>query len=285
MAEKVKEDFLTVDPKIPGQNYVCLSFVSPEKILKEKEIFFMTKFLNYIVNDQEFIVQDIREKILNKEIATDYQTMSKLYGDWKYTRMIDLEEEFHILNEYKTTIRGLKVRGVYDTKREADVRAQTLTRKDKSFHTFIGQVGYWLPWDPECQNVPEQEYQESQLNELVKNYKDNLENRDVMYEQEKNNKIEKAKKEVLAKKQEENKENKENNENNNLIDPDDKDEAIKNIVELRNIVDESDKLYHDNLKAENESKLLQNEDINNFKVNSMITLEEDDPWINRKKEN
>ena len=29
--EKIKEDFLEVDQPIPGQNYVCLSFVSPEK--------------------------------------------------------------------------------------------------------------------------------------------------------------------------------------------------------------------------------------------------------------
>ena len=55
MAEEIKEDFLEIDSKIPGQNYVCLSFVSPEKVLKQKEIFFMTKFLEYIVNDQEQI--------------------------------------------------------------------------------------------------------------------------------------------------------------------------------------------------------------------------------------
>ena len=37
---EVKEDFLEVDPKIPGQNYVCLSFVSPEKFLKQKENYY-----------------------------------------------------------------------------------------------------------------------------------------------------------------------------------------------------------------------------------------------------
>ena len=37
MEEQPKEDFLEVDSKIPGQNYVCLSFVSPEKTLKQKE--------------------------------------------------------------------------------------------------------------------------------------------------------------------------------------------------------------------------------------------------------
>ena len=44
MSTDIKEDFLEVDQNIPGQNYVCLSFVSPEKILKEKEVFFNTSF-------------------------------------------------------------------------------------------------------------------------------------------------------------------------------------------------------------------------------------------------
>jgi len=45
MTEPIKEDFLEVDANIPGQNYVCLSFVSPEKVIKRKETFFTTKFL------------------------------------------------------------------------------------------------------------------------------------------------------------------------------------------------------------------------------------------------
>lgn len=37
-AEKIEEDFLTVDAEIPGQKFVCLSFVSPEKILDKKDV-------------------------------------------------------------------------------------------------------------------------------------------------------------------------------------------------------------------------------------------------------
>ena len=40
----IKEDFLTVDKPIPGQNYACLSFVSPEKIIKNKEIYIWDKW-------------------------------------------------------------------------------------------------------------------------------------------------------------------------------------------------------------------------------------------------
>ena len=42
---------------------------------------------------------------------------------------------------------------------------------DNTFHVFVGQVGFWLPWDPEPSNISDEEYTESQLNDLVKNYK------------------------------------------------------------------------------------------------------------------
>ena len=34
---EIEEDFLSVDHKVPGQNYCCLSFISPEKVIKQKK--------------------------------------------------------------------------------------------------------------------------------------------------------------------------------------------------------------------------------------------------------
>ena len=45
MSEDKKIDYLEVDETIPGQNYVCLSFISPETLMKDKEGFKITKFL------------------------------------------------------------------------------------------------------------------------------------------------------------------------------------------------------------------------------------------------
>jgi len=39
-------DLLDEDMPIAEQKFACLSFVSPEKILKQKEQFFLDKFLN-----------------------------------------------------------------------------------------------------------------------------------------------------------------------------------------------------------------------------------------------
>ena len=37
MGEEEKMDYLEVDDQIPGQNYVCLSFVSPDQVLNCEE--------------------------------------------------------------------------------------------------------------------------------------------------------------------------------------------------------------------------------------------------------
>ena len=42
-----EEDFLEVDPPIPGQNFSCISFVSPEKELEKKGII-LPSFLSEI---------------------------------------------------------------------------------------------------------------------------------------------------------------------------------------------------------------------------------------------
>ena len=49
---------------------------------------------------------------------------------------------------------------------------------------FIGQVGYWLPWDPESNKVENQEYMNDDLNKLVKGYKDNESKKDMFYQEQ-----------------------------------------------------------------------------------------------------
>lgn len=282
--EEIKEDFLQVDPKIPGQNFVCLSFVSPEKLLKQKEVYFVTKFLENYYNSDDRYTKEMRENISKGDVKLDYDTIKKFYEDWRYSRTEILEKDFYDNNGNTTTMRGLKIRGVYDTNKEASIRSQVLRKKDPNFHVFVGQVGYWLPWDPEAEGVQEQEYQEQQLNDLVKMYKENLDNKDTLYEQETLDKIKSARKNV--------EENKKKLKEENIPVKETDIEDVKNIEKLREIVDESDKLYYENMKKmkeeqktdvkEEASENHQEEQINNFKVENMENLETEDPWMKKK---
>lgn len=198
MSKDQEVDFLEVDQPIPGQNYVCLSFISPEKVIKQKEVFFMKKFLQDLLTDE-----NKRNYLLNLDLEKlTYEKVNDMVEDFRISKEKEVNDEFDETIDYQTSMRGVKVRGVYDTLKEAKVRASILQKRDSKFNVFLGQVGYWLPWDPSNSDDIDAEYQEGQLNELMKNYKVNAEQRDMFYQQEKQERVDAAIKDNLKKKQE-----------------------------------------------------------------------------------
>lgn len=112
-------------------------------------------------------------------------TIAGAYDDFMYENKTKLEEEFYALNDFRTSVRGIKVRGVYGNPKEAELKAKKLQNKDKYNNIFIGDVGKWLPWDPQPHEVKEQEYAQDELNNLMRKYKENEDNRDKFFEERK----------------------------------------------------------------------------------------------------
>lgn len=236
--DEKKEVYLEADKEIPGQHYACLSFLSPQKILKNKDLFLFGQFLKdyevqykikatesfvmgQAVKLQEAIskVQDTLDNLMLKKEGvsvedlsgalatvkevrggltrgtaaeleahvkaemTDYKesVITEAYETFLFKNKKKLEDEFFASNDFRTTVQGLKVRGVYDTYNEAVGRAKTLQKLDPSFNVYVGQVGFWLPWDPEPHDVQDQEYADDHLNTLMKKYKENETMRDEFY--------------------------------------------------------------------------------------------------------
>ena len=248
--DTAKEVYLEADKEIPGQHYVALSFISPQKVLKNKDLFFFTEFLkNYeidykIKSTEGFVmsevqkvqeaasrVQDVVENALLKkdkmvdlsgalqvladlsgalqvikdvrrELTTDIaedmsvyvkskvadfreSAVKEAYETFLFKNRKRLDDEFFAKNDFRTTVQGVKVRGVYDTYNEAIHRCKTLQKIDPSFNVYVGQVGFWLPWDPEPHDIADQEYADDQLNTLMKKYKENEQKRDELYTEHK----------------------------------------------------------------------------------------------------
>lgn len=90
------------------------------------------------------------------------------------------------------SLRGLKIRGVFGTWEEANDKAKELQAADSNFHVFVGEVGKWLPWDPDPNSVKDQEYQNKELNDIMKGYKDNLEKSKTVQKERKQDMIRQA---------------------------------------------------------------------------------------------
>jgi hypothetical protein len=127
-------DHLDEDTPIPGQNFACLSFLSPEGIRN-------------------------------------------------------------------CTTRGIKIRGVYATYEEACARCEELQGIDGNFDVHVAEVGKWGPWDPDPNSSKDQVYQEKELNDLMKGYKDNLTKAKKMQEQRKGDMIKTAAHEEKSRKE------------------------------------------------------------------------------------
>ena len=154
--QEQKTDYLDVDDSIPGQNYVCLSFVSPEDLIQKREAFNVTKFLQSYCKDEDL----------------DFKTVYSKYEDFVYKFSDKLQRDFDEKNDFQTSVRGVKVRGVFDTRQAAETRAKKLSTLDSTFHVFVGQVGYWLPWDPCADGVQDEVFQNTQLNEMMERYQE-----------------------------------------------------------------------------------------------------------------
>jgi hypothetical protein len=193
----VKEvDYLDEDKPIRGQNFVLLSFLSPEDVIVNKEAYMFSKFITKFSNDMTALLDGITTKYSdskgfvdsikeNNSYIFDPKDMSEQYGFFKSVNNQDLETSYHRDNNFITSIRGIKVRGVFDTIDEAKNRSEFIKKIDNKFNIYIAQVGCWCPWSPNPDCLENQEYAETQLNTLMKEYKKNMNDKDVVFENRK----------------------------------------------------------------------------------------------------
>lgn len=197
----VKErDFLDQDPSIRGQRYACMSFVDPEGVISNKEAFVMGRFMRALAKDVSAMLDNLDAKY-GAQSPDDRQTIEMvrrrhayLWSDgemqaelttFRSLHSLDLDDEFHRNNGFVTSMRGFKIRGVYDSVEEATERAKAIKRFDDKFNVFISEVGCWCPFNPAPESIKDAEYAETELNTLMKSYQESQEQRDKMYESRK----------------------------------------------------------------------------------------------------
>ena len=260
-----EEDFLSEDPEISSQKIVLLSFLSPEKVLANKDVFFFrnfmqsyalewrTKKLEVWLAEQVSAINtkletlagnldkapataeapapavaeaaeastptpaagaevvkpadEIRKNLLRVDVLVEEfqqyvrKNMRELadskvqeeYDNFLFAHGSKLEEEFFAKNEFRTTMRGIKVRGVFASEAEAAARAKRLQKADPSFNIYQGYVGKGLAWEPDANKVGDQEYANEELNTLMKKYRENEESREVFYNEQKKSRMGNAK--------------------------------------------------------------------------------------------
>jgi hypothetical protein len=96
-----------------------------------------------------------------------------------------------VKSDQKFDVRSFKVRGSFATYEEAVQRASELQEIDKHFNIYVGEVGKWLPLVDDPDKAKEENYGEEQLNKLMKAHYENRVKSKELFEQRKQELIEK----------------------------------------------------------------------------------------------
>ena len=215
-------DYLDEDPEIPTQKYCIVSFLSPERIIKQKQEFMFEKFIEFM--DYEWKVKGLEHLMafISKKYTIKIDDLLKDANDFVKVRneevkQTDVPEQYQVFLlkhekelqeaydnkvEFRSNIRGVKVRRSFATVEEAQVMAKVLQRRYPKDNLYIGKVGAWLPWDPSEHLMPEVEYAEKELNELMRKYKENESNKEMFFAEEREQKIKAQKAENEQRKKE-----------------------------------------------------------------------------------
>ena len=194
-------DLLDEDRPIAEQKFVCLSFVSPEKVIKNKEIFFfqefakqyhfnksaelLTKYSNFLTFkyglDQEEVMNDLKQfsDTEGEDMRYNLQEDFDQFIDNNETK---LEEQYIKEHSFQTSVRGIKVRGVFPTQSEAELRCKMLREADPNHDVYVGPVGVWVPFHPDAYKTGKVEYLEKELNELMHEKNKNEEKARIAFE-------------------------------------------------------------------------------------------------------
>lgn len=189
-AAAAEKDYLQQDAPVRGQKYFCVSFVSPSDVVLDKQEFALRKFLESFSRSAGEALDECRAVAADagcgapERLDRLRQTYSHIFsGDalleafrtYRDKNAESIDRDYVEAHGNRTSVCGLKVRGVYEDMESATARAEALVKGDPHFHVFVGEVGCWCPWSPNPEDLKSEVYAEEQLNALVKQYKEHVE--------------------------------------------------------------------------------------------------------------
>ena len=179
-------DLLNEYPTIPSQTYGCYSFVSPEKIIKQKETFLFEKFVQQwnftksisqfsdflqfasfkynlkvetLMEDFKQFVQEEENVLKSHDVVGDFATFVEKNED-------RLNDSFQKEHGFQTSVRGFVNIGNFPTIEEAEMYAKKIRESVPHHDILVGRNFVWTPLDPDAYKTGRIEFMEEELNQL-----------------------------------------------------------------------------------------------------------------------
>ena len=179
-------DLLNEYPVIPSQLYGCYSFVSPEKIIKQKDVFFFEKFVkqwNFTKSVSQFsdflqfisfkynlkvetLMDDFKKFVQEEENVLKANDVQGDYANFIDKNEDRLTESFQKEHGFQTSVRGFVNIGNFATIEEAEMYAKKIRDSVPHHDILVGRNFVWTPLDPDAYKTGRIEFLEEELNQL-----------------------------------------------------------------------------------------------------------------------
>jgi hypothetical protein len=179
-------DLLNEYPVIPSQTYGCYSFVSPEKIIKQKELFLFEKFVkqwNFTKSVSQFsdflqfvsfkynlkvesLLEDFKQFVQEEENVLKAQDVTNDFATFIDKNEDTLNAAFQKDHGFQTSVRGFVNIGNFPTVEEAEIHAKQIRESIPHHDILVGRNFVWTPLDPDAYKTGRIEFMEEELNQL-----------------------------------------------------------------------------------------------------------------------
>lgn len=179
-------DLLNEYPVLPSQTYGCYSFVSPEKIIKQKELFLFEKFVkqwNFTKSVSQFsdflqfvsfkynikvenLMEDFKQFVQEEENVLKAQDVVGDFATFVEKNEDRLTDSFQKEHGFQTSVRGFVNIGNFPTSEEAEMYAKKIRESVPHHDILVGRNFVWTPLDPDAYKTGRIEFMEEELNQL-----------------------------------------------------------------------------------------------------------------------
>ena len=179
-------DLLNEYPVLPSQTYGCYSFVSPEKIIKQKELCLFEKFVkqwNFTKSVSQFsdflqfvsfkynikvenLMEDFKQFVQEEENVLKAQDVVGDFATFVEKNEDRLTDSFQKEHGFQTSVRGFVNIGNFPTSEEAEMYAKKIRESVPHHDILVGRNFVWTPLDPDAYKTGRIEFMEEELNQL-----------------------------------------------------------------------------------------------------------------------
>ena len=130
------------------------------------------------LNEEKTVSSALRQYRIN------HDELISQFDHYRDSNEKEISVEFNSKYDKGTSIRGFKVRGVYEDIQDAKTRGAFCRNNiEQGVHTYVFPIGRWCPWDPSPDAIADSDYMVDQLNEMMHKYNENVEQKNEFFQQ------------------------------------------------------------------------------------------------------